>query len=123
MVLDPIFQGQVALVTGGSSGIGRAASLAFAAQGAKVVVASRRFDEGQETVRLIQATGGESIFVRTNVSQAEEVQALMARTVERFGGLASLQQRRHRGHPFVPVEQYSEATWDHVIDINLKACS
>src|SRR6476659_9321259 len=59
----PIFQGQVALVTGGSSGIGRAASLAFAAQGAKVVVASRRTDEGQETVRLIQAIGGESIFV------------------------------------------------------------
>src|SRR2546430_13348307 len=89
MVVDPIFQGQVALVTGGSSGIGRAASLAFAAQGAKVVVASRRIDEGQETVRLIQATGGESIFVRTDVSQAEEVQALMARTVERFGGSTS----------------------------------
>jgi len=121
MVLDPIFQGQVALVTGGSSGIGRAASLAFAAQGAKVVVASRRIDEGQETVRLIQATGGESIFVRTDVSQAEEVQALMARTVERFGGLDfAFNNAGIEGPAFVPVEQYSEATWDQVIDINLK---
>jgi NAD(P)-dependent dehydrogenase (short-subunit alcohol dehydrogenase family) len=121
MVVDPIFQGQVALVTGGSSGIGRAASLAFAAQGAKVVVASRRIDEGQETVRLIQATGGESIFVRTDVSQAEEVQALMARTVERFGGLDfAFNNAGIEGTAFVPVEQYSEATWNQVIDINLK---
>ena len=95
--------------------------MAFAAQGAKVVVASRRIDEGQQTVQLIQAAGGNSIFVRTDVSQAEEVRALMARTVERFGGLDfAFNNAGIEGTAFVPVEQYSETTWDRFIDINLK---
>lgn len=115
------FNGKVALVTGGSTGIGRAASLAFAAHGAKVVVASRRVDEGDETVRLIQAAGGEAFFIQTDVSKAEEVQALIGGTVKRFGGLDfAFNNAGIEGDVFVPVEKYSEATWDRVIDINLK---
>jgi NAD(P)-dependent dehydrogenase (short-subunit alcohol dehydrogenase family) len=66
--------GKVALVTGGSSGIGRATALCFAREGAKVVVAARRSDEGEETAHLIQESGGEVIFVRADVSREAEVQ-------------------------------------------------
>ncbi len=63
------FQGKVAIVTGGTSGIGRAAAIAYAREGAKVVVAGRRTAEGEETVRLVQAQGGEALFVPTDVAQ------------------------------------------------------
>ncbi|HJY83240.1 MAG TPA: SDR family NAD(P)-dependent oxidoreductase, partial [Candidatus Binatia bacterium] len=65
--------GKVALVTGASSGIGRASALAFAREGAKVVVADVSVEGGEETVRLIQQNGGEAVFVKTDVAQAGEV--------------------------------------------------
>src|SRR6478736_1203213 len=81
------FQGKVALVTGGTSGIGRAAAVAYAKEGARVVVAGRRAAEGEETVRLLRAQGGEGIFVTTDVSKAAQVKALVERTVQKFGRL------------------------------------
>ena len=115
------FEGQVALVTGGSSGIGRAAALAFAAQGARVVVASRRAEQSEETVELIRAGGGEAFFVRTDVTQAAEVEALVARTVERYGRLDyAFNNAGIEGDPFIPLHKYSEEMWDNVIAINLK---
>ena len=73
---------KVVLITGASSGIGKAASLAFAREGAKVSVAARRIPEGEETVKQIKEAGGEAIFVQTDVSKAQEVQALVDKTVE-----------------------------------------
>jgi NAD(P)-dependent dehydrogenase (short-subunit alcohol dehydrogenase family) len=81
------FEGKVALITGGTSGIGRATAVAFAEQGANVVVAGRRETEGAESVRLIEKTGGKGLFVRTDVAIEREVEALVARTVEYFGRL------------------------------------
>ena len=119
--MNKLFSGEVALVTGGSSGIGRATALLFAAEGARVVVASRRGEESLETVRLIEAAGGEAMFVKTDVSQADDVQALVAKTVERFGALhCAFNNAGVEGAPFVPLASYAEATWDEVIDINLK---
>lgn len=62
------FTGKVALVTGGSSGIGRASAIAFARKGAKVVVASRRTEEGEETVKLVKEAGSDGFFVKTDVT-------------------------------------------------------
>ena len=119
--MNKLFDGEVALVTGGSSGIGRATALAFAAEGAKVVVASRRSKESAETVKLIEAEGGEAMFVKTDVSKTSEVEALIAETIKRFGTLNfAFNNAGIEGDPFVPIEKYSEATWDQVIDINLK---
>jgi NAD(P)-dependent dehydrogenase (short-subunit alcohol dehydrogenase family) len=115
------FNGEVALITGGSSGIGRATALLFAAQGARVVVASRRAEESEETVRLIQAAGGDAFFVKTDVSQAAQVEALVGKAVAQYGGLHfAFNNAGIEGAPFVPTASYPEAMWDDVVDINLK---
>ena len=119
--MDRPFENQVALVTGGSSGIGRATALAFAAQGARVVVASRRAEESEETVRMIRSAGGRAIFVATDVTQAAQVQALVARTVAEYGALNyAFNNAGIEGSTFVATADYSEEAWDSVIAINLK---
>jgi len=81
------FAGKVALITGGTSGIGRATAVAFAEQGANVVVAGRREAEGAESVALVEKAGGNGLFVRTDVISEEQIARLVARTVEHFGQL------------------------------------
>ena len=78
------FENKVALITGGSSGIGRATAIAFAREGAKVVVAARRVKEGEETVRSIEEAGSEGIFIKTDVTVEEEVQALIEKTIATY---------------------------------------
>ncbi len=78
-------EGKVALVTGGSSGIGRASALTFAREGAKVVVADVNAQGGEETASKIKESGGESIFVHADVSSATDVEAMVSDTVEAFG--------------------------------------
>lgn len=82
-----LFSEKVVIVTGGTSGIGRATAVAFAREGAKVVVSGRREAEGAESVALIEQAGGQGLFVRTDVSREEDVAALVAKTVEKFGRL------------------------------------
>jgi NAD(P)-dependent dehydrogenase (short-subunit alcohol dehydrogenase family) len=81
-------EGKVALVTGGSSGIGRGGALAFAREGAKVVVsADANIKGGEETVSLIKAAGGEAAFVKCDVASEAEVQAMVAKAVSLYGRL------------------------------------
>src|SRR5947207_886620 len=81
------FNGKVALVTGAAAGIGRASAIAFARNGAKVVIADIETEGGEETVARIKKAGGDAAFVRTDVSQAKEVAALIRRTMELYGRL------------------------------------
>ena len=79
---------KVAIVTGGSSGIGRATAVALAKEeGAKIVIAARREKEGKETVQLVKETGGDGIFVKTDVANEDDVKALVEKTVKEYGGL------------------------------------
>jgi NAD(P)-dependent dehydrogenase (short-subunit alcohol dehydrogenase family) len=85
--MDKRFTGKVALITGGTSGIGRATAIAFAEQGADVVIAGRREAEGAESLTLVQKAGGQGLFVRVDVNDESEIEAMVAKTLERFGRL------------------------------------
>ena len=113
------FDGKVALVTGGSSGIGKAAALAFAQAGAKVVIASRGVEEGEQAAHEICARGGDAIFVKTDVSQAKEVETLVNKAVDIYGRLDCAFNNAGVG-VLRPLIDYSEDDWDYVININLK---
>jgi len=112
--------GKIALVTGGSSGIGRATAQIFAREGATVVVADVLVDGGEETVRLIKAAGGEALFVKTDVSQPVEVDALVKRTVETYGRLDYAFNNAGIEGALQPTGDYDAAVWDRVMSINLR---
>jgi NAD(P)-dependent dehydrogenase (short-subunit alcohol dehydrogenase family) len=113
-------QGKVALVTGGTSGIGRSTAVLFASAGARVVVAGRRDAEGEETLGLVREAGGEGLFVRTDVAQAAQVEALVRRTVETFGRLDVAFNNAGIEGTWTPIVKQTEEDWDRTIAINLK---
>ena len=113
-------EGKVGLVTGGTSGIGRDTGVLFAKAGAKVVVAGRRELEGQKTIELIRAAGGDGLFVKTDVSKAAEVDSLIRQGVERFGRLDIAFNNAGTEGVWVPIINQSEKDWDQTIGINLK---
>lgn len=113
------YKDKVALVTGGSTGIGRATARAFAAHGAKVVVGDLS-NGGAETVELIHKDGGEGLFVRTDVSDASQVEALVAKTVERYGQLDCAFNNAGILPATKPLTEQSEADFDRVVAVDLK---
>ena len=113
-------EGKVALVTGGTSGIGRETAVLFAKAGAKVVVAGRREVEGQETIELIRAAGGDGLFVKTDVSQLAEVDALIKKTTEKFARLDFAFNNAGIEGVWSPIVRQSEEDFDRTININLK---
>ncbi|NJK57425.1 MAG: SDR family NAD(P)-dependent oxidoreductase [Pleurocapsa sp. SU_5_0] len=112
--------GKVAIVTGGSSGIGRATAITFAKAGAKVVVAARRIQEGEETVRLVKDAGVEALFVKTDVTKAADIEALVNITLETFGQLDCVFNNAGFGKT-IPLTERTEEEWDTETDVNLKA--
>ncbi|MGA9768859.1 MAG: SDR family oxidoreductase [Blastocatellia bacterium] len=114
------FEGKVALVTGASSGIGQAAALAFAREGAKVVVAARRVQQGEETVDMIKRNGGEAVFVKADIASAAEVESLMRATMEVYGRLDCALNNAGTSGQLMPAVDVSEQEWDFVINTNLK---
>ncbi len=114
------FEGKVALVTGGGSGIGRATALAFAREGARVAVADIVPDGGKETVGQIEKAGGEALFIQTDVSKAAQVEAMVAKTVETFGGLDIAFNNAGVGGAILPIVDNTEEDWDHIMGISLK---
>jgi NAD(P)-dependent dehydrogenase (short-subunit alcohol dehydrogenase family) len=113
-------QGKVAIVTGGTSGIGRDTAILFAKAGAKVVVAGRRETEGNATVELIRAGDGDALFVKTDVSKAADVEALVRKTVEKFGRLDVAFNNAGTEGAMIPIAEQSEEQWDRTIATNLK---
>ena len=113
-------EGKVALVTGGTSGIGRDTAVLFAKAGAKVVVAGRREAEGKETVELVRDVGGDGLFVQADVSKVTDVENLVKKTVEKFGRLDVAFNNAGIEGVLAPIIRQSEEDWDRTIGINLK---
>jgi NAD(P)-dependent dehydrogenase (short-subunit alcohol dehydrogenase family) len=113
-------QNKVAIITGGTSGIGRDTTVLFAEAGAKVVVAGRREKEGAETLDLVRQAGSDGLFVKTDVAKAADVQALVENTVAKFGRVDVAFNNAGIEGDWMPLTELSEQQWDAVIDINLK---
>lgn len=111
---------KVVLITGGSSGIGRAAAVEFARHGARVVVAARRRAEGEETLKLVEAAGSEGIFVPVDVRHSAEIGKAVEACIEAYGGLDyAFNNAGIEGTGFVKTADYDEETFREVIDVNL----
>ncbi len=114
-------EGKVALITGAASGMGRTAARLFAAEGASVVIADVTQAVGEEAVQEIKARGGKAAFVRTDVSKAAQVEAMVRFAVETFGALHVIYNNAGIFHPEDGgTVETAEEIWDRVIDINLK---
>jgi NAD(P)-dependent dehydrogenase (short-subunit alcohol dehydrogenase family) len=114
-------EGKVAVVTGGSSGIGRSTALAFAREGARVVVADVSAAGGKETVQMIKRSGGQAIFVKTNVTRADEVEALVEKAVEAYGHIHFAFNNAGIEGEVASMTTCTEENWEHVVNANLKS--
>jgi NAD(P)-dependent dehydrogenase (short-subunit alcohol dehydrogenase family) len=117
----PRLDGKVALITGAGNGMGRVASVLFAQEGARIVVADWSDEGGGETVAAVEAAGGEATFVKVDVAKAEQVEAMVAHAMDRFGSLDVL----YNNAGIFPaddggVTETPEPTWDRVMEVNLK---
>jgi len=111
--------GKVALITGGTSGIGSATAVRFAAEGAKVAITGRNAERGEQVVRDIEASGGEALFLRADVRSAADCRQAVERTLQRFGRIDVLFNNAGVFHP-KSVPDCSEEEWDETIDSSLK---
>jgi NAD(P)-dependent dehydrogenase (short-subunit alcohol dehydrogenase family) len=119
--------GKIALITGGASGIGRAAAVAFAREGARVVIADMNESGGHETVELVKKAGAQGVFIKTDVTQATAVDAMVRSTVQAFGRLdcafnnAGISGLGIGGPARTATADYPDERWHQVLAVNLTA--
>jgi NAD(P)-dependent dehydrogenase (short-subunit alcohol dehydrogenase family) len=117
--MTKLMEGKAGLVTGAGSGIGQATAIAFAREGAKVIVSDINEENGNETVKLIKEAGGEAEFFKCDVSDEEQVKELVEATVSTFGKLDFAHNNAGYNGKFVPLGELESSTWDQVMQINL----
>ena len=114
------FDGKVVLVTGGGVGIGRATALAFAREGAKVVIGNRDVEKGEEVVKTIQDDGGEASFLRTDVLSEDDVQALVEHAVSTYSRLDAAFNNAGVEGLVAPIADQTDDNYRYVMDINVR---
>lgn len=115
------FSGRVALVTGGTAGIGRACAIALAREGARVVISGRRQSAADETLAAIRAVDGDAHFVRADIGIHADIKALVEQVVAKYGRLDfAINNAATEGPARVPATEYPEEAWDEVMNVNLK---
>ena len=114
------FANKVFLITGATSGLGATAAVSLASKGAKVAITGRREEQGRAVVAQMAAAGGEGLFIQSDVSVQADVDAMVAKTVDRFGRLdGAVNNAGVTGGVFKPIADFSDEDWHSVIDINL----
>ena len=117
-----IFENKVILITGATSGLGATAAVSLAAKGAKVVITGRREERGQAIVDQMKAAGGEGVFIKADVTVRADVEAMVARTVDRFGRLdGAVNNAGIAAGIFTPIADFADEDWHASIDTNLTA--
>lgn len=111
---------KVAIITGGSSGIGRATAVALAKEGVKVVVAARRAKEGEETVHLVKEAGSDGIFVKTDVANEDDVRSLVEKTVKTYNRLDYAFNNAGIGETTTPLVEQKSNVFDQIMNVNVK---
>jgi len=112
--------GKVAIITGAAAGIGKATAVLFAQEGAKVVVADVMDELGEETVKMINDSGGKAVFVHTDVSKAEDVHCMVKTAVDTYGRLDIVFNNAGIEGPSIDTANYPEDVFDKVVAVNLK---
>ncbi len=114
------FENKVILITGATSGLGATAAVSLAAKGAKVAITGRREEQGNAVIEQMKAAGGEGLFIKADVTVRADVEAMVAKTVEKFGRLdGAVNYAGITGGMFKPLADYSDEDWNSVIDTNL----
>ena len=111
---------KVAIVTGGSSGIGRATAIALAKQGVRISIAARRIDEGEETVRLVKETGSDGMFVKTDIANEDDVRSLVVKTVNKYGMLDYAFNNAGIEEIMTPFLDQTTEKFDQIMNINVR---
>jgi NAD(P)-dependent dehydrogenase (short-subunit alcohol dehydrogenase family) len=114
------FTGKVALITGAASGIGRAAAIAFAAEGARVAILDRTKDALKETQEAVKLAGGDVLAIACDVSSPEQVEAAVKRAVERFGRLDIAFNNAGVENKAAPLHEIELGEWDRILGVNLR---
>jgi NAD(P)-dependent dehydrogenase (short-subunit alcohol dehydrogenase family) len=114
------FNGKVALVTGGGNGIGRAACIAFARHGAKIVTVDRDGAAAEATAGIVRQNGGEALAVTADVTRSAEVQAYVKATIDKFGRIDCFFNNAGIEGKVTPIVDYDDAVFDAVIGVNVK---
>lgn len=112
------FEGKVALITGATTGMGRATAIRLAERGAKIVVAARREQEGEETVELVRQAGSDGLFVQTDVTVEEQAKAMVDQAIQKFGRLDIAFNNAGAGVN-VPIAELGKDDWNRDIAVNL----
>jgi NAD(P)-dependent dehydrogenase (short-subunit alcohol dehydrogenase family) len=119
-LIETVTDQKVAIVTGGSSGIGRATAIALAKEGAKIVVAARRSKEGEETVHLIKEAGSDGIFVKTDVANENDVRSLVEKTVKQYNRLDYAFNNAGIEEMTTPLVDQTSEVFDQIMNVNVK---
>lgn len=117
--MDLRIKGKVVLVTGSSRGIGKGCALAFAEEGAKVIISSRNSETGEAVAKEIQKKGGEAIFVQCDVSKPSSIAALFDAAIKKFGRIDTLVNNAGIAGPVVPFEEYPDKDYAELVQTNL----
>jgi NAD(P)-dependent dehydrogenase (short-subunit alcohol dehydrogenase family) len=112
---------KVAIVTGGSSGIGRATAIALGKEGFKIAIAARRTKEGEETVRLVKEAGSDGIFVKTDVANEDDVKSLVEKIIRTYGRLDYAFNNAGMAEMITPLIDQTSDIFDQIMNVNVKA--